>query len=230
MSTGGRVGVRLPTVPVLLLDLDNTLVDRAAAWAAMAGLLVAEHGGDAADLEWMITVDGDGFRPREVVAAAIADRFGIADADDLLALLRAGLVEQMTLMPGAAEALSAAREAGWTLGIVTNGTHAQQSRKIDQLGLDELVDAWVISESAGVRKPDPAIFAIASDRLGRSLDNGWMIGDSAEADIAGGQAAGLRTVWLSRDRRWPGELAEPTMIASSLVEAITTVLDSGPRP
>jgi putative hydrolase of the HAD superfamily len=216
-------------MPVLLLDLDNTLVDRAAAWGAMAEDLVAERGGGAADLDWMITVDGDGFRPREQVAAEIADRFGIEDRDTLLARLRAGLVDQMTLIPGTRDALTAARAAGWSLGIVTNGTHTQQSRKIEHLGLDELVDAWVISESAGVRKPDPAIFSLAGDSLGEALDGGWMVGDSAEADIAGGQAAGVRTIWLDRGRSWPDGPTEPTMIAASVVEAVEAVINVQPR-
>ena len=32
--------------------------------------------------------------------------------------------------------------------------------------LEELFDAWVISSDVGLRKPDPAVYELAADRLG----------------------------------------------------------------
>ena len=55
-------------------------------------------------------------------------------------------------------ALRRARAAGWAPFVVTNGTVAQQERKLRHTGLDREVAGWVVSEGAGLRKPDPAIF------------------------------------------------------------------------
>jgi FMN phosphatase YigB (HAD superfamily) len=67
----------------------------------------------------------------------------------------------------------------------------QQERKLRHTGLDREVAGWVISEGAGLRKPDPEIFRFAAARAGQPLDGAWMIGDSAEADISGARDAGL---------------------------------------
>jgi putative hydrolase of the HAD superfamily len=213
-------------VPLLLLDLDNTLVDRAAAYHRWAVTFVHEHGDRPGDLEWLIEADGDGFTPRELVAERIRDRFGLGTTDRaaVLRTLRLGLVEQLTLDPGVPEALDRARAAGWTLVVVTNGTVEQQERKLRRTGLDTQVAGWVISEGAGIRKPDPRIFRLAAQRAGRPLEGAWMIGDCIERDIGGAQACGLRSVWLRRGRVWPADAVPPTAIADTLPEAVDHVL------
>lgn len=50
-----------------------------------------------------------------------------------------------------------------------------------------------------------------------------MIGDSAKADIAGGRTAGLYTVWIDRERAWPGGPA-PDLIAPNATAAIDSLL------
>lgn len=213
-------------MPLLCVDLDNTLVDRSAAFAAFAGDYVAGLGRGTGDAEWLVETDGDGFTPREVVVDAVRKRFGLAttSADDLLATLRAGLVERMELDPAIPAALGRARRAGWPIVVVTNGATAQQTRKIEVLGLRPLVDAVVVSESAGMRKPDPRIFDLAARAGGSPLDGGWMIGDSATADVGGAHAAGLHSVWLDRGRAWPGDLLEPTHRTTSFAAAVDHVL------
>ncbi|MFK0007327.1 HAD family hydrolase [Paenarthrobacter sp. NPDC090520] len=103
-------------------------------------------------------------------------------------------VDLMTMDAQNLQALEAAREASWRVGIVTNGATAQQSRKIDLLGLEEYADAIVISEEVGVSKPEREIFQIAAQRLDTDLDDGWMVGDHPIADILGGRNAGCGRV------------------------------------
>ncbi len=44
-----------------------------------------------------------------------------------------------------------------------------------------------------------------------------MIGDSAEHDMAGAEAAGIPTIWMnSHELAWPPELPAPTRIARDL--------------
>ncbi|MFJ3828908.1 HAD family hydrolase [Streptomyces sp. NPDC090046] len=49
-------------------------------------------------------------------------------------------------------------------------------------GLDELVDAYVLSFELGTQKPDPAIFRAACDRLGLAPAHVLMVGDDRRAD------------------------------------------------
>jgi putative hydrolase of the HAD superfamily len=213
-------------VPLLLVDLDNTLIDRAGAVDRWAREFASGRGGDAGDAEWLVTADRDGLEPRERFAEMIAERFGLGgrDASRVLAELRGGLVRNLIPDQAVILALGRARAAGWVPFVVTNGTVAQQERKLRQAGLDREVAGWVVSEGAGLRKPDPAIFRFAAVQAGQSLDGGWMIGDSAEADIEGARGAGLAAVWLHRGRPWPLTAFEPGHVADSFPDAVDIVL------
>lgn len=58
-------------------------------------------------------------------------------------------------------------------------------------GLQEHVDAFVLSFEEGAIKPDPLIFTVLLDRLGVPPENALMVGDSEEAD-GGARALGCR--------------------------------------
>jgi putative hydrolase of the HAD superfamily len=92
------------------------------------------------------------------------------------------------------------------VGVVSNNLLAEQREKITVCGLDAFVDALVVSEEAGVAKPDPAIFTLALDRLRCRADEAVMIGDSWSADIAGARAAGIRAIWFNRSGAAPPEI------------------------
>ncbi len=210
---------------LLLLDLDNTLIDRTAAFKAWALIRFGEN-----ELSWLVEADRDGYRRREELAEMIAARYRL-DARDVLVDLRAGMVDQLSPDPRVAAALTRVTAAGYLPVVVTNGTVAQQEAKLRRTGLDGLVAGWTISEGAGVRKPDRRIFELAATSVGRSLaDGGWMVGDHAEYDVGGGAAAGLRTVWVSAGRSWPHGLAyRPNLIADDCAAALTRLAE-GPEP
>lgn len=78
---------------------------------------------------------------------------------------------------------------------MSNGFGQFQYDNLKALGVEHLFDAILISEWEAVRKPDPAIFHRALDKLGVSAENAWFIGDHPDNDIRAGRAAGLKTVW-----------------------------------
>jgi putative hydrolase of the HAD superfamily len=213
-------------VPLLLVDLDNTLVDRAGAFGRWAREFVLARGDSPEDAAWLVAADRDGLEPRERLAEMIGRRFGLDGHTEagLLAELRGGLVRQIVPDDAVTGALRAARAAGWVPFVVTNGTVEQQEHKLRHAGLDREVAGWVISEGAGLRKPDPEIFRFAAARAGQPLDGAWMIGDSAEADIGGARSAGLAGVWLHRGRPWPLTTFQPAYTAGSFPDAVRIVL------
>lgn len=213
-------------MPLLLLDLDNTLVDRAAAFRRWAVSFVSGFGGGAAEADWLVAADRDGLEAREHLALMISRRFSLdlARGAGLVAELRRGMVESIETDPAVPAALDRARAAGWVPVVVSNGAVAQQEAKLRRTGLDRHLAGWVISEGAGIRKPDPRIFRLAAGQAGQDLDGAWMIGDSAQADIGGARAAGIASIWLHRDRPWPEVTFAPTQIARTCAQAIATVL------
>jgi len=205
---------------LLLIDLDNTLIDRTAAFRGWATSRFGES-----EVEWLASADRDGYEPREPLAARIAGRYHL-DAGDVLAELRAGMVEWVVLEAEVAAALRAASAAGHVPWVVSNGRVAQQEAKLRHTGLDRLVAGWTISEGAGVRKPDRRIFELAAAAAGRPLDRtGWMVGDNSELDVGGGSAAGLRTAWIARDREWPAHLPyQPEIAAENAAPALLELI------
>ena len=215
-------------MPLLFVDLDNTLSDRAASFRRWATAYLEDRYGEATPqmVEAMIVADGDGLTDKKHAAAEFTRVLGLSAEEEsqIIAVMRAGTLEYLAPTPGVNEALDRAAAAGLRPMIVTNGNVAQQERKVELLGLGDHVVGMVISEGVGVAKPDPEIFRIAAEQAGGELDDAWMIGDSLSSDIAGGIAAGLRTVWLHRGRELPADGPQPTLVADSVIEAIETIL------
>lgn len=192
-------------MPLLLIDLDNTLIDRDAAFATWIREEVDRLGGSEADVEALIEADDSGYAERDEFARVMRERLDSdADLDELIDRIRHEHVRHVELNAGIRERLERFADAGVDVAVLTNGNVKQQTMKLERVGLEHLVDGAVISESAGLEKPDPEIFRSAmGDRHARA-DETWMVGDNADADIHGAQEAGIRTGWVSLGREWPG--------------------------
>jgi putative hydrolase of the HAD superfamily len=79
------------------------------------------------------------------------------------------------------------------------------------------MDAILISETEGLRKPDPELFQRAAGRVGASVDRCCFVGDHPSVDVAGAMAAGLQAFW-KRTSYW--SLCEPV----STIETIPDLL------
>lgn len=212
-------------MPLLLLDLDNTLLDRAGSFRVWGERFLDSVGAPPTDIDWLLSIDADGLTDRWDVADAIRDRYGLRiPSIDLVDELHDGVVANTRLDPLVACALRIADDAGWVPVVVSNGAVRQQDAKIRRTGLDRYVADWVISEEAGVSKPNPRIFALAAQRARMPLRGAWVIGDGPEADIGGAAAVGLPSVWLHRGRTWSDTRFAPTRTVDGLIAAVATVL------
>lgn len=212
-------------MPLALFDLDNTLVDRAAAFARWASLCVERFNLPGESVAWLVEADGDGFVPRADFLAAVRERLHLAaTVEELGDWYDATYPACYVREDESIQAVHRLLANGWAVGVVTNGRTAQQLAKMKRTGLDQVVDTHTVcvSEALGVRKPERRIFEEAARRCGTDLD-GWMVGDSAAADVVGGRAAGLRTAWLARGRRW-SEGPAPDAMVGSVSEAVARLL------
>ena len=83
-------------------------------------------------------------------------------------------------------------------------------------------DAVVVEGEFGIGKPEPAVFRHALAAVGRQPHEAWMVGDDLAKDIAGGDAAGLHTVWV--DSRHEGLPEAPAAHPHRIVHAIAELL------
>lgn len=93
--------------------------------------------------------------------------------------------------------LTALRKQGLRLGVVSN-FDSRLHRICGGLGLTQLLDAVVASAEAGHAKPARAIFDAAISGIGVPARRCLMVGDSADADVAGARAAGCQAILLDR--------------------------------
>ena len=88
-----------------------------------------------------------------------------------------------------------------TLGIkiaIVSDIHFDFRREFALLGIDGLVNAYILSFEHGVQKPDPRIFMLALDHLDLSASEALMVGDRPERD-GGAVHAGIRTLLLPQE-------------------------------
>ena len=202
-----------------MIDLDNTLADRETAVRRWAQEFSHQRELPSGAADWIATIDEDGYADRRAVFEAIRSRYELSDSiDQLLDAYRSRIVELTTLCVGARSCLTALRNDGHLLAIVTNGSSRQQHAKIDALELRSMVDTVVVSADAGIAKPDRAIFEMVADDLKAPLVEAWMVGDSPTLDIEGPAGIGMRTAWLHRGRPWGQRKTTPTVTLDSLAD------------
>ncbi len=122
----------------------------------------------------------------------------------------------MQLRVGAIETLDGLRRRGYPLGIITNGKTLVQNATIDAVGIRDYFNLILVSETVGVRKPDPRLFHLALEGLQTQAHATLFVGDHPQADIEGARGAGLQTAWLAGMHPWPLDLEPADYVLSEL--------------
>lgn len=207
----------------VFVDLDNTVVDRDAAFARWAQDAMDGWGASSDDVAWLMQEDAGGYTSRVALAHRISERLGVFnnDIDALVAAMRAGLLAHLECFPGVPSQLESLVASGQSVVLVTNGESGAQRTKLKQTGLDRLLSGVVVSEEVGWKKPDARIFDAARQLAGDDATM-WMIGDHPVADIAGAHALGWETGWVSHGKQWIEEW-HPTLTATAPDRALAAV-------
>jgi len=109
--------------------------------------------------------------------------------------------QSMTPYPDSNDALAELSQAGYRLAAVSNTEQSDDDQLDDILtraGLRRHFDAVVTSISVGQRKPAPAMYLKALERLECRPEEAMMVGDDARVDLAGATALGMATVLVIR--------------------------------
>jgi HAD superfamily hydrolase (TIGR01549 family) len=211
--------------PLALFDLDNTLLDRESAFATWAQSFLETNQLPPAAWPVIELADADGLKARDLFFRQIREQLQIrTNVEDLLASYYVDYPACYSVDQETVDAVRALRSSGWMVGVVTNGESFQRA-KLEATDLVDEFDAICISALVGAWKPDVAIFEEAARMCGAPL-SGWMVGDSAAADVTGGRRAGLRTIWIARNRTWDSRESAPDAIADTIPQAVEVILSS----
>lgn len=139
--------------------------------------------------------------PVEPVFAELFRRKGITENADALGLNAAQLfriasTDYIRLYPHVTEALTALREKGYKLWLLSNAQRVFTAFELNFLGLASYFDGIYISSDFSCRKPDIRFFNALLQEQKLDIQKCLMIGNDLDTDIAGAKNAGLDTLYM----------------------------------
>lgn len=118
---------------------------------------------------------------------------------------------RVTFLDGILEALERLQE-DYMLGVITNG-----NADVNHIGIGHLFNFSIKAEDAGVAKPHPAIFELATQKSNLPAQHILHVGDDPIGDIKGAQEAGMRTLWVNyNNKNWQDQHVPEATVTSPL--------------
>ncbi len=102
-----------------------------------------------------------------------------------------------TLFPETMQTLKTLRAMGLKTALISNAS-SEYVAPFFRLGLDKLMDQYLMSCQIGLKKPDIRIYETAMKMLGTKPDETIMTGDSAYCDVFGPHLACMDAVLIDR--------------------------------
>ena len=184
--------------PLVIFDLDGTLVDNAPYLVATLNLILTREGLPPVSYEVGRNMVGGGARVmiergldaggRTVTAAALDEM-----TRHFVEHYAAHIADASQPFPGVEACLDRLSDRGCTLAVCTNKLEWLSVRLLDALGLSKRFAAICGPDTFGVAKPEPGILRCTIARCSPSGGPSVMVGDSA-TDIATARAANVPVV------------------------------------
>lgn len=206
-------------------DLDDTLIDRAGAFARYLEDLCSRYPAvfplerRDADRAHIHTLDGRGYTERGLFCQQVTLAFPSLPLspeelwEDCLSRLHDFIQPQPEI-----HALVEWAKARGPVAVVSNGSTRMQRAKLARAGLDGLLPAVFLSGEVGASKPEPRLFAAALAHVGLPPAEVLHVGDDPVRDIAGAAGVGLASCWISHGRDWPPGLTPPTFTVKHVTD------------
>lgn len=213
-------------IKAILFDFDHTLGDRRqyayAAYSFFVNTAIRRKKTikiDAFTVETIVqecmVLDQQGNVDKMYVRNEIQRKYAIDLGENFAERWNRELWRYTVLFPNVKEVLQELRTRGYSLGVITNGNCKAQHQKLRQVGLEDFFDVLLISDEAGIRKPDPAIYRMAAEKLALPCAACAFVGDLWQTDLLGAHRAGMMPIWMTADGVHP--------CASGLVRQISSI-------
>jgi phosphoglycolate phosphatase len=184
--------------PIVVFDLDGTLIDTAPDLIHTLNEILAAEGIPAIPPETARLMIGGGVRL--LLERALMERgqyAGEAAMDALFARYirhyQDHIADRSRPYPGLESALDRLGLQGFRLAVCTNKYEALSLRLLDALGLASRFAAICGQDTFPMKKPDPGMLRLTIERAGGDPARALMVGDS-ETDIRVARAAGIPVI------------------------------------
>jgi pyrophosphatase PpaX len=208
--------------PVVLFDLDGTVVDSGAIiLASMRHATREVLGRDFGDAELMQAVGGPGLEAQMAV-------FAPERVEELVQVYRAHnepLHDELEACAGMEDVLLRLHEEGRRLGIVTAKRRATVELAFARVPVAHLFETVVGGDETERHKPDPQPLLLAAERMGADPRTAAYVGDSP-FDIRAAKAAGMFAVavtWGRIHERERLEREEPDAVVDTAEELLAVL-------
>ncbi|HWS41164.1 MAG TPA: phosphoglycolate phosphatase [Arenimonas sp.] len=180
--------------PLILFDLDGTLLDSARDLHAAMNILLAEKS--------ELTIDFEEFRPvvSKGARAMLKQSFSLANESErelllpeFLATYEKGLAEHSIVFDGVNQVLEHIEAQGSQWGIVTNKPYYLAEPLIEKLGWSSRSVILLGGDSLPKRKPEPDQLLFACQKLDIAPEQSVYVGDD-ERDVIAANRAGMRSI------------------------------------
>jgi len=172
-----------PSRPLLVFDLDGTLVETAPDLVATLNTILARAGFQPMPYEMARGLVGAGARTMiERGLAYSGAEFPAAEIDEMfdafLAHYEAHIADASTLFPGVTAALDRFEAEGWHFAVCTNKIEHASILLLRTLGVAHRFQAICGKNTFPVSKPDGRALLMTLERAGGTVQRTIMVGDS----------------------------------------------------
>ncbi len=126
------------------------------------------------------------------------------------------------IRPEAEPVLRGLTAGGLRIGVVSDCTH-ELPELWPELAIAAYVDAPVFSVEAGLKKPDPAIYLLACERLGVEPTHCLYVGDGDSNELTGAEAVGMTPRRLLAPDHAAGYVIDPVTWTGPSIASLTDV-------
>jgi phosphoglycolate phosphatase len=184
--------------PIMVFDLDGTLIDTAPDLVDTLNVVFAREGLPPVPYETARKLIGGGARMMIARGGAVEGRdFSPAKLEqlfvDFIAHYSEHIADRSRPFPELIDALDALAAGGWRFAVCTNKLERLSILLLNRLGLADRFAAICGQDTFGVQKPDPEVLRRTVAAAGGRLQDAIMIGDSL-TDIQTARAAGIPVI------------------------------------
>lgn len=187
--------------PVIVFDLDGTLVDTAPDLVAAVNYVLGREGLPSLPLEAARKMIGSG--ARALIERGLEQEGSIkspADVsrmtDDFIDYYRQHIADESRPFDGLDAALDALAADGYRFAVCTNKLEGLSKLLLDKLKMSPRFAAICGADTFGVSKPDPTPLRETVARAGGDLATAIMVGDSG-TDIGAARRAGIPVIGVT---------------------------------
>jgi putative hydrolase of the HAD superfamily len=219
----------------VFFDLDNTLIDRNAAFERYLTQWLRDNAPTLPEsrytheIQQIMNKDNWGYCDRSDFCHWLKAAYGLhqRDEEDMLQEILQHIPLQLKPVPALLGGLAQLKEE-YCLGIISNGSGHSQRAKMRQTALDTIFlnENVIIEGEIGFAKPHPVVFQRAVWVSNLQPEEILFVGDDPANDILGASQAGMKTCWVSYGRTFPRLAIRPHFTVGHIFELLQNLTNA----